>query len=117
MLKTKYFDKFTKFCQILICDATLFPCKNIPNISKSNRVFPEKGRGDRALILTYLDNPLAEVFSHYCVSSLISVIFREKRVVKVGPKMQTLGPSLFHENSNPLISFKTMFLLLEYYLC
>ena len=46
----------------LICDATLFPSKNSPNIAKSNPVFPGKGRGDRALILTYLDGPMAEVF-------------------------------------------------------
>ena len=52
----------------LIYDPTLFPGKNSPNIAKSNRVFPEKGRGDRALILTYLVSPMAEVFPNYCLS-------------------------------------------------
>ena len=88
----------------LICDPTLFPCKNSSNIAKSNRVFPGKGRGGKALILTYLNGPMAEVFPHYCLSFSISAIFRGKRVVKVGPEVQTLGPSLFHETC-----------LLEYY--
>ena len=37
-------------------------------------------------------------------------------MVKVGPKVQTLGPSLFHENSNPSSFFKQCCYLLEYYL-
>ena len=52
----------------LICDATLFAGKNSPNIGKGNRVFPGKGRGDRALILTYLDSPVAVVFTDHCLS-------------------------------------------------
>ena len=79
----------------LICDPTLFPGKNSPNIAKSNRVFSEKGRRDRALILTYLDSPMAEVFPDYCLYFSISGIFRGKRVVKVGPKLRTLGPYPF----------------------
>ena len=55
-------------CNPLICDPTLFPGKNSPNIAKSNRAFPGKGKGDRALILTYLDVLVAEVFPHYCLS-------------------------------------------------
>ena len=95
----------------LICDPTLFPGKNSPNIAKSNnRVFPGKGRGDRALILTYLDSPMAEVLPHYCLSFSISAIFRGKRMVKVGRKVQTLGPSLVHKNLNPSNFFQTMFL-------
>ena len=31
-------------------------------------------------------------------------------LVKVGPKVQTLGPSLFHKNSNSSKNFQTMFL-------
>ena len=31
-------------------------------------------------------------------------------VIKVGRKVETLGPSLFHENSNPSNFFQTMFL-------
>ena len=49
----------------LICDSTQFPGKYSPNIANNNRVFPGKGRGDRALILTYLDDPMADIFSHY----------------------------------------------------
>ena len=100
----------------LICDPTLFFDKNSPNIAKNNRVFPEKGGGDRVLILTYLDSPMAEVFPHFCLSFSILAIFREKRVVKVGPKVQTLDPFLFHENLSPSMFFRTMLCLLEYYL-
>ena len=46
----------------LICDPTPFPGKKSPNIAKSNCVFPMNGRGDRDLILTYLDRQIAEVF-------------------------------------------------------
>ena len=101
---------------LLIFDATLFPGKRSPNIAKSNRVFPGKGRGYRALILTYLDGLMAEVFPHYRLSFSISAIFIGKRVVKLGPKVQTLGPSLFYENSDPSNCFKQCFCLLAYYL-
>ena len=37
-------------------------------------------------------------------------IFREKRVVKLGLQVQTLGPFLFYENSNPSNFSQTMFL-------
>ena len=46
----------------LICDPTPFPGKKSPNIAKINCVFPGNGRGDRDLILTYLDRKIAEVF-------------------------------------------------------
>ena len=86
----------------LICDPTLFLGKNCPNIAKSNRVFPGKEKKDRALILTYLDSRMVEVFPHFSLSFSISTIFRVKRVIKVGPKvMKHFGSSLFHENSNP----------------
>ena len=87
----------------LIYDPTLFPGKNRTIITSSNRVFPGKGRGDKILILTYLDGPMAEVFPHYCLFLSILAIFREKRVVKVGLKVQTLGPSLSYENSKVVI--------------
>ena len=92
----------------LICDRTLFPGKNSPNIAKSNRVFPGKGKEDRALILTYLNSSMAEVFPQHSSSFSISAIFRGKWVIKVGPKVKTLGSSLFHENSNPSNFFQTM---------
>ena len=44
------------------CDAALFPAKNNLNSAKSNSCFSGKERGDRVLILTYLHNPMAEVF-------------------------------------------------------
>ena len=52
----------------MICDPTLFPSKNSPNIAKSNHVFPGKMKGHRALILTYLDSLMVEIFPHHCLS-------------------------------------------------
>ena len=98
----------------LIYDTTLFPDKNSPNIANSNRIFPGERRGDTALILTYLDSPIAEVFPHCYLSFSILAIFRETRVVKVGLKVQTLGPFFFYESSNPSNFFKQCFCLLEY---
>ena len=95
---------------LLIRDSTLFPGKNIPNIAKRNRIFPGKGRGDRALILTYLDSPMAEGFLLYCLSFSISAIFREKQVVKVGPRVEILGLSLFRRNSDPSHFLQKIFL-------
>ena len=40
----------------------------------------------------------------------ILAIFSGKRVVKVERKVKTLGPSLFHENSNSSNFFEAMFL-------
>ena len=45
----------------LTCDHGLFSAKNSPNSAKSNLIFHGKGRGDRALVLTYWDSPIAEV--------------------------------------------------------
>ena len=36
-----------------------FPARNSQNMEKSNRISPGKTRGERALILQYLDNPMA----------------------------------------------------------
>ena len=82
----------------LICDPTMFPGKNSPNIANRNRVPPGNGRGDRAFIL---DSPMIEIFPHYCLSFSSSAILRGERVVKVGPKRHFLHLSFFHENSNP----------------
>ena len=49
------------------CDPTVFPGKIIPNIAKSNRIFPGKEGGDKDFILTYFDSSMAEVFPHYCL--------------------------------------------------
>ena len=77
------------------CDTGLFPGKNISNIAKSNCIFPRKGRGDKDFILTYLDSSMAEVYPHYCLLFFILADFQEERRVKVGPKVLSLGPSLF----------------------
>ena len=94
----------------------MFPVKNNPNIANSNRVFPGKGRGDTAFILTYLDSQIAEVFPHYCLSFSIVAIFRKKRVVKVGLKVQTLGPIFFMKtqilqffSNNVFVCYSTTF--------
>ena len=94
----------------LICDPTLFPGKNSPNIAKNSRSFPGKMRWDRALVLTYFHSPAAEAFPRYYLSFLDFGHLQGEWVVKVGPKVQTLVPSLFHENSNPSVFFQTMFL-------
>ena len=86
---------------------TMFPGKNSPNITKSNHIFPGKGRRNKALILTYFDSPTAEVFPDCCLFFSILAIFRGKWRVKVGPKMLRFGPSLFHKNSNPSKNFQT----------
>ena len=82
----------------LTCDPALLPGKNSLNIGKSNRIFPGKGRGDKAFILTYLDSPTVEVF---LPCFLTSAIFRGKQGVKVRPKMPSFGSFLFNKNSNP----------------
>ena len=59
----KIYKIFSNFVSIpLYCDSTRFPTKNSSNIAKSNCVFPRKERGYRALILTYLDSPMANFF-------------------------------------------------------
>ena len=100
----------------LICGPTLFPSKNSPNIAKSNRVFPGKRKEDRALILIYLNSPMADVFPHYSLSFSISAIFRGKRVIKVWSKVKSLGSSLFYENSNPSNYFKQWFLAILHHI-
>ena len=111
--------EWKRICQILILTLWLVilcpPCPPcfLPNTAQTVQkvtVFSWKGRGDWALILTYLDNSIAEIFPHYSQNFLISAIFRGKREVKIGPKVQTLGPSLFHKNSNPSKTFQSIFL-------
>ena len=65
-------------------------------------IFPERKEEIKDLIFTYLDSLMAEVFPHYyCLFISISAIFRVKREFKVGTKVLTLGPSLFHNNLSP----------------
>ena len=91
----------------LTCDPALFPSKNIQNIAKNNRIFPKREKREKDFILTYSDISMAEVLQHYCLLA----IFRRKRGVKVGPKVLTLSPSLFHIYSSPSKIFETVFLL------
>ena len=93
----------------LTCDPTVFPGKIIPNIAKSNRIFPGKEGGDKYFILTYFDSSMVEVSLHYCLFFSILTIFRRKRGLKVGPKVLTLGPTLFHKYLNPSKNFQTVF--------
>ena len=93
----------------LTCDLTVFPSKIIPNIAKSNRIFPRKGRGDKDFILTYLDSSMVEVFRSTAYFFILTII-RRKRGVKLGRKVLTLSPSLFHKYSNPSKKFQTVFL-------
>ena len=102
-------------CQILIqplltFDPALFPGKNIPNIAKSNRIFPGKGRGDKGFTMTYLDSSVAEVFPNYLLFFSILAIFRRKRGVKAELNVLKLGPVLFHKYSNPSKIFQTVLL-------
>ena len=60
--------------------------------------------------MTHLDSSMAEVFPHYCLFFSILTIFRRKRGLKAGPKVLTLGPSVFHKNSNPSKNSQTVFL-------
>ena len=94
----------------LHCEPTMFLAINSPNSAKSNLIFPGKGRGDRALILTYLVSSMTEDFLGYCLFFSILAISKRNLGVKVGPKVHFLGPSLFHKNSNPSKYFQTMFL-------
>ena len=52
---------------------------------------------------------MAKIFLGCCVFLLISVIFRGKPGVKVGPKVQTSGLPLSHKNSNPLKNAMLLF--------
>ena len=70
----------------LTCNPTLRRAKNSPDRAKSNYVFPGKGRGDRALILTYINSPMAEVFPYSIYFCSIRLSSGENGGVKVGQK-------------------------------
>ena len=46
----------------LTFDLVRFSAKNTQNSAKNNRICPGKARGGRALIVRYLDSPMAKVF-------------------------------------------------------
>ena len=79
----------------LTCDPTVSSGKIIPNIAKSDRIFPGKGREDKDFILTCMDSSMAEVFPHCCLFFSILTIFRKKRELKVGSEVLTFFFSYF----------------------
>ena len=100
----------------LTCDPALFPGKNNLNIEKSNRIFPWKGRGHKAFILTYLDSPTVEVF----LPCLFSAIFFRlssggNRGWKFDQKYQVLV-NFFPIKTRILQKKSQTFSLLEHYL-
>ena len=89
MLEPKFFTEswqewcgWNKVCQTLILvlwlvNPFVFPDKNSPNIA--NRIFPGKGRGDKALILTNLDSQRLRFFhTSVCFMSLRFTLKRFK---------------------------------------
>ena len=90
----------------LPCDSALFPAQNSPNSAKSNRSFHRIGRGDRALTLTYLDSPVAQVIPSKYIHFFR---FRSSPGEKEGSKLNS------SKNLNPSKKFK-LFCLLDYYL-
>ena len=116
MLEPKLFYRNLSNLDSNHLNCALFPGKNSPNIAKSNRIFPGKGRGDKSLILSYLDSSMAEVYPHCCLFFSILAIFRGETGVKVGSKVPTLGSSLFHKNLNSSKNFQSFCLLECHYL-
>ena len=66
--------------------------------------------------MKYSDRSKAEVFLHCCLFFWILAILRRKRSVKVGTKVLTLGPSLFHKSQILQKFFKSCVCWLEYLL-
>ena len=97
-------------------DPALFHAKKNLNSAKSNRIFLRKGREGRAFILTYFDSPMAVVFPRYYFFFDCDHLQGETGV-KVGPKVQTLGPPLFHRNHSPSKKLQTMFLFSRVRIC
>ena len=81
------------------CDTALFTAKYGPNSAKSNRIFPRKGRGERALILTYLDSLMVGVFRRY--NLFFSISSRGNEVQSWTKSAVLFGQSFFHKNSDP----------------
>ena len=50
-------------CDSLTFDHSLFFVQKYPKNTKSNPIFHLMGRGDRDLILIFLDSPMAEFFT------------------------------------------------------
>ena len=83
----------------LTCDPTVFPGKVTPSIAKSNRIFPGK-EGEIKTLFLYIW--IAQWLKFFCTISyffsILTIFKREsQRGLKVGPKVVTLGPFLFHK--------------------
>ena len=83
----------------LSCDPACFPVKIGHREERGNKINPWFWYIWRAQQLKFFRT------SSYFFSIL--TIFREKRAVKVGPKMLSFGPSLFHKNSDSSKNFQT----------
>ena len=112
MLEPKCFYKFTKFWQILILTLwfVILPCflAKIAQILQKVIVFFLERR--KKIEPWFWHIWIAQWQTLYSISFSISAIFSGKRVIKVGPKVKTLGSSLFHENWNSSNFFQTMLL-------
>ena len=91
----------------LTCDPTVSSGKIIPNIAKSDRIFPGKGREDKDFILTCMDSSMAEVFPHCCLFFSILTIFRKKRELKVGSEVLTFFQLLYLESRFLSVAYLT----------
>ena len=94
----------------LTFDPDLFPGKNVSHIAKSNRIFPESEDEKKTSFWHIWIAHWLKFFLHYGSFFSILAIFRRKRGVKVGPKVLTLGPSLFNKYSNPSKKFQVVYL-------
>ena len=61
----------------LICDPTLFPDKNSPNIAKNNRIFPGNGKEDRILKYSLLRLKLEQKWKLW-----VRLFFMKTRILK-----------------------------------
>ena len=83
----------------LIYTLQLPVCQGIPCPKQAWYV---KGEGGRALILTYLDSPMAEFFPHHWLYLFDFAHLQKEMGGQSWTKSANFGPSLFHQNSNPL---------------
>ena len=93
----------------LTFDHTCIFTKKRSKSAKSNPIFHWKGTQDTALILRFLDSPMAEVNLVMFLLFSISAIFRGRKGVKVGPNVKTLGMSRFCKILNFSEILETLF--------
>ena len=95
----------------LICDSTLFPGKNSPILIV---IFLKRGKKREPWFWHIWIAQWLKFFPYYSLSFSISVIFREKRVIKVGPKTKLWVRLFFLKTRILQIFFRQCFCLLEY---